>query len=414
MRRLRGRRPGRKISDRGIRVERLTTMARSLAPRLVAWRRHLHAHPELSFEEHRTAAFVADALAAAGIRVERPTATGVVGVIAGRRPGPAVVLRADMDALPIQEQNEVEYASRHPGIMHACGHDGHTAILLGAGRVLADLCEAFPGEVRLVFQPAEERPPGGALDLIAAGVLEGAVAAVGLHLWADLPVGKACVRPGPVMANADEFTITVHGRGGHGSQPHRAVDALVVAAQLVLNLQTVVSRRTDPLRPVVISVGTIQAGYAFNVIAPTATLTGTVRTFDPETRELVRAEIERVVHHTCAMAGATGEFQFFGGYPAVVNDPGIAAIVADAAREALGPDGLVDMDPSMGGEDFAYIAARVPSCYVFLGAGNPAKGIVHPHHHPRFDIDEDALPLGVELLCRAAMRLLTGAGRQTP
>lgn len=384
------------------------TAARALAPQLTAWRRHLHMHPELSFEERETARFVAAALAEAGIAVQRPTPTGVVGVITGGRPGPVIALRADMDALPIQEQNDVGYASRRPGVMHACGHDGHTAILLGTGRVLAGLAGALPGEIRLIFQPAEERPPGGALSLIEAGVLDGVKAAVGLHLWADLPVGKASVRPGHVMANADEFTITVTGQGGHGSQPHRAVDAVVVAAQIVLNLQTIISRRTDPLRPAVISVGTIQAGYAFNVIAPSAKLTGTVRTFDPETREQVRAEMERVVRHTCAMSGATGAFAFFGGYPAVVNDPAVTAVVAEAAREALGSDALVDMDPSMGGEDFAYFAQRVPACYVFLGAGNPDRGIVHPHHHPRFDIDEDALPLGVELLCRAAVRLLTG------
>lgn len=384
----------------------LSPPTRDLAPRLVAWRRHLHAHPELSFREHDTAAWVAAQLGEAGIPVARPTETGVVALIEGGLPGPTVALRADLDALPVQEENPVEYASRCPGVMHACGHDGHTAVLLGVARVLQAERQALPGRVKLVFQPAEEVPPGGALPLIEAGVLEGVSAMVGMHLWADLPAGVAAVSAGPVMACADEFRVTVAGRGGHGSQPHRAVDAVVVASQIVLNLQTVVSRRVDPRRPAVVSVGTVQGGYAFNVIAPSATLTGTVRTFDAATRERIREEMERIVAHTCAMAGATGELEFFGGYPAVVNDAGVAAAVAAAAREVLGAAGVVAQEPSMGGEDFAHYAERVPACYFFLGVRNEAKGIVHPHHHPRFDLDEDVLPVAVEILAGAARRLL--------
>ncbi len=386
----------------------LSPLTRDLAPRLVAWRRHLHAHPELSYREHDTAAWVAVRLEEAGIPFTRPTETGVTAEIEGGLPGPTVALRADLDALPVQEENPVEYASRREGVMHACGHDGHVAILLGAAHLLQAGRAELPGRVRLLFQPAEEQPPGGALPLIEAGVLDGVDAVVGMHLWTDLPAGTAAVSPGPVMACADEFRVTVTGRGGHGSQPHQAVDAVVVAAQIVLNLQTVVSRRVDPRRPAVVSVGTVQGGYAFNVIAPSATLTGTVRSFDAATRARIREEMERIVAHTCAMAGATGELRFFGGYPAVDNDEGVTGAVAAAAREVLGEEGVVAQEPTMGGEDFAYYAERVPACYFFLGARNEAKGIVHPHHHPRFDLDEDVLPLGVEILARAARRLLSG------
>lgn len=385
---------------------RLSPAVRALAADLVAWRRHLHAWPELSYQERDTAAWVAEHLERLGIPVERPTATAVVGLIEGGLPGSTVALRADLDALPVQEENDVPYASRRPGVMHACGHDGHTAVLLGVARVLQGERERLPGRVKLVFQPAEEQPPGGALPLIEAGVLDGVSAVVGMHLWVDLPAGTAAVSAGPVMAHAEEFRIRITGSGGHGSQPHQGVDAVVVAAQVVLNLQTVVSRRVDPRRPAVVSVGTVQSGYAFNVLAPSATLAGTIRTFDEETRQRVHAEMERIVTHTCAMAGASGEVAFFGGYPAVVNDAGVAAAVAEAAREVLGPERVLPQEPSMGGEDFAYYAQRLPSCYFFLGAGNADKGIVYPHHHPRFDIDEDVLPLGVEILAGAARRLL--------
>lgn len=379
-------------------------------PELITWRRHLHMYPELGFQEHRTAGFVAERLAAVGLTVARPTETGVVALVEGALPGPTIAVRADLDALPIQEENQVDYASCHPGVMHACGHDGHAAILLGLARVLQATRGELAGRVKLIFQPAEEKPPGGALPLIEAGVLDGVAAVLGFHLWADLPVGTAAVGAGTVMASADEFTITVQGRGGHGSQPHQAVDAVVVAAQVVLNLQTIVSRKVDPRRPAVISVGTIQAGYAFNVIAPTATMAGTVRTFDPATRDMVKREIEQVVRHTCAMAGAEGEFRLFGGYPSVVNDPRLAAMVGEAAGEVFGPERISPQEPVMGGEDFAHYAERVPSCYMFIGARNEVKGIVHPHHHPRFDIDEDALPAGVELLVRAVRIVSRGSG----
>ncbi len=384
---------------------RVREAAAALRPRLVAWRRRFHAHPELSFEERETAAAVAEELAGLGLPVARPVPTGVVAEVRGAA-GPVVVLRADLDALPLQEENRVEYASRRPGVMHACGHDGHAAILLGAATVLAGLQGALPGTVRLVFQPAEEKPPGGARAMVEAGVLAGVRAAVGFHLWSDLPVGTVGVREGPAMAAADEFRVEVAGRGGHGAQPHQAVDACLVAAQIILNLQTIVSRRVNPLRPAVVSVGRVTAGHAFNVIAPRASLEGTVRSLDEDTRALLHRELARVVEHTCALAGAEGRVEVFGGYPPVVNDGAVTEAVRRAAVQAVGRESVLEPEPLMGGEDFAYFAREVPSCYFLLGARNEARGIVHPHHHPRFDLDEDALPVGVEVLVRAALALL--------
>ncbi len=394
------------VTEAGRGLEGVREAAAALRPRLVAWRRRFHAHPELSFEEEETAAAVAEELTRLGLPVARPVRTGVVAEVVGAASGPVVVLRADLDALPLQEENRVEYASRRPGVMHACGHDGHTAILLGAAVMLAERRACLPGRVRLVFQPAEEKPPGGARAMVEAGVLEGVRAAVGFHLWSDLPVGTVGVREGPIMAAADEFRVEVTGRGGHGAQPHQAVDACLVAAQIIVNLQAIVSRRVNPLRPAVISVGRVQAGQAFNVIAPRAWLEGTVRSLDEDTRALLHRELARVVEHTCALAGAEGKVEVFGGYPPVVNDGAVAAVVRAAAETAAGREAVLTPEPLMGGEDFAYFAREVPSCYFLLGARNEARGIVHPHHHPRFDLDEDALPLGVEVLVRAAFALL--------
>lgn len=373
-----------------------------ITPEVVAWRRHFHRFPELSFEEHETSRFIAGQLERMGLGVWQPGGLAVVADIHGGRPGHTVALRADMDALPLSEETGLPFASAHQGVMHACGHDGHMAILLGVARVLTDIAGSMAGTVRLIFQPAEERPPGGAVSLVKAGVLNGVEAIAGLHLWADLPFGVGGVNSGPVMAYADEFSVTIRGRGGHGSQPHRTIDPVVLAAQVILNLQTIVSRRVDPARPAVITVGVVNAGRAFNIIPSEASLSGTVRSLDPETRQQLFAEMDRVVKHTCAMAGAEGNLEFFGGYPAVVNHPAVVALLEKAACAVLGKEGLIRYGPVMGGEDFAYYAERIPAAYFFLGAGRPGQH-AFPHHHPRFDIDERALPLGIEILARFAM-----------
>jgi amidohydrolase len=355
---------------------------------VVEWRRHLHRHPEPSYEEHETAAFVAATLAGFGgaIEVERPTETSVLGRLRGAASGPTIALRADIDALPIAEQSGVEFASERAGVMHACGHDGHTAMLLGAARTLSQQgIEA--GEVRFLFQHAEERPPGGARELVEAGAMDGVDLVYGCHLWTPLEYGKVAARPGPFMAAADFFTLTITGRGGHAALPHTAIDTVAAAAAVVTELQHVVARRIDPLQPAVVTVGSLRAGDAPNVIPGRAELTGTTRSFDPDVRERLPRLIEQVATGVCAAHGAECELDYELGYLPVVNDARATALV----RRAIG-DRAAELDPVMGGDDFSALLARAPGCYAFVGAGGE-----FPHHHPRFRIDERALAIGTRL-----------------
>jgi amidohydrolase len=361
---------------------------------VVGWRRHLHRHPEPSFHEHETAAFVAERLEEMGVAVERPTGTSVLGRI-GEGP-PVVALRADIDALPIREESGVEFASERDGLMHACGHDGHTAMLLGAASVLAE-ADRPAGELRLIFQHAEEIAPGGARDVVAAGAMDGVDFVYGCHLWTPLAYGKVAAVPGPFMAAADFFKLTITGRGGHAGLPHTATDTVSVAAALVTNLQHVVSRGLDPLQPAVLTVGSLHAGDAPNVIPGRAELAGTTRSFDPEVRERLPELIERVAHGVCAAHGAEFELDYTMGYRPVVNDERATALV----REAAGEDVLEDLAPIMGGDDFSAYLEHAPGCYAFIGAGGE-----FPHHHPRFVIDERALEIGTRLHCTVALRAL--------
>jgi len=350
---------------------------------VIEWRRHLHRHPEPSFEEHETARFVAETLESLGVATERPTATSVVGRIGN---GPAIALRADIDALPIGEQSGVEFASENDGFMHACGHDGHTAMLLGAAKQLAE--DPPQGrEIRFIFQHAEELAPGGARELVEAGVMDGVGFVYGCHLWSPLEYGKVVARPGAFMAAADFFSLTIRGRGGHAGLPHAADDTVVAAAAVVTELQHVVSRRIDPLQPAVVTVGSLHAGDAPNVIPGEAVLTGTTRSFDPDVRQRLPRLIEDTATHVAAAHGATAELDFRFGYKPVVNDPGATALV----RDAIG-DRLADLDPIMGGDDFSAYLEHAPGCYAFIGAGGE-----YPHHHPRFRIDERALAIGTRL-----------------
>jgi len=362
---------------------------------VVAWRRHLHRHPEISFEEHETSAWVADKLASFELEVERPTATSVLARLSSGRPGPTVALRADIDALPIQEQSGVEFASERPGAMHACGHDGHTAMLLGAARTLTR-SELSGGELRFIFQHAEELAPGGARELVSAGVIEGVDFVYGCHLWTPLKLGKVAAVPGPFMAAADFFRLTITGRGGHAGLPHTAVDTIAAAAELVGSLQHIVSRRIDPLAPAVVTIGSLHAGDAPNVIPGEAVLTGTTRSFDPGVRERIPKLIDEIARGVCAAHGADHELDFQFGYAPVVNEERATALV----REAIG-DELVEIDPIMGGDDFSAFQAESPGCYAFVGAGGE-----YPHHHPRFQIDERALAIGTRLHVRVALRAL--------
>jgi amidohydrolase len=372
---------------------------------VVDWRRHLHRHPELSFHERETADFVARTLEGfgGGLEVDRPAEHGVVAHLRTGRPGPVVALRADIDALPIDEQSGVEFASENPGVMHACGHDGHTAMLLGAARVLSDDPGALPGgEVRFVFQPAEELAPGGARDLVAAGVMDGVDLIYGCHLWTPLAVGKVAAMPGPFMAAADFFTLAITGRGGHGGLPHLADDVVAIGAQVVANLQHVVARRIDPLERAVLSVGAFHAGDAPNVLPDRAELAGTVRSFDPGVRERMPQLIEDIVRGVTAAHGAQYELDYTFGYKPVVNDEAATALV----RAAIGDEMRADLAPIMGGDDFSAYLERAPGCYAFIGAGDEASGATFPHHHPRFRIDERALATGVRLHVDVARRAL--------
>ncbi|MEX6507769.1 M20 aminoacylase family protein [Jiella sp. M17.18] len=366
----------------------------ALHPEITEWRRDIHAHPELMFDVERTAGIVADKLKAFGVDevVTGIGRTGVVGIIKGRDTGSGRVigLRADMDALPILEATGVPHASQTPGKMHACGHDGHTAMLLGAAQYLAET-RNFDGAVALIFQPAEEGG-GGGREMVEDGMMDrfGIQEVYGMHNRPGLPVGQFLTRPGSIMASADEFEITVEGTGGHAAYPHQCVDSTLIAAQIMLSLQTVVSRNVDPVQSAVVSVTQLHAGEAFNVIPPTAVLRGTVRTLKPEIRDLVEARMAEVVELTARALGGKAVLDYRRKYPVVVNDPARTEFAASVARQVAG-DARVDVDapPVMGGEDFAFMLESRPGAFIFVGNGDTA-----PVHHPGFDFNDEAIPHG--------------------
>jgi amidohydrolase len=376
---------------------------------LIRTRRDLHRHPEIGFQEHRTAGIVAERLRAAGFEVRTGVGgTGVVGTLrGGAGDGPVLLLRADMDALPIHEETEHGFASTVPGAMHACGHDAHVAIGLAVAERLARSRERWRGTVRYLFQPAEEGL-GGAAAVIADGVLDGVDAALGLHVWTGLPSGVVGVVPGPLMAGAGEFEVVVRGRGGHGAIPHETVDALLVASQCVVALQSVVSRNVSPLDPAVVTVAAFHAGAAHNVIAETAELRGTLRAFDPGLLAELPGRVEGVLKGVCSAMGASCEWRYRVECEPTVNDAGLAEVVRRAAVEVVGAE-RVRTDAAvrtMAAEDFGDVLVRVPGCYFFVGCANEERGIVHSHHSPRFDVCEEALPVAVEVLERAALGVL--------
>ncbi|MBK9127355.1 MAG: amidohydrolase [Phycisphaerales bacterium] len=379
--------------------------ARALDATLLHWRRHLHAHPELSGHEANTATYVAAALREMGLE-PRERVGGMYGLTVDLGPagGPCVALRADMDALPIQEQTGLPYASRTPGVMHACGHDAHTAMLLGAARLLSARRGELARPVRLIFQPAEEQPPGGAKPMIDAGVLDGVERVYGLHIWSEMPVGTLGTRAGVFMASTDELDIVIRGRGGHAAMPQQCVDPIVAASQVVVALQSITSRSIAMTDSAVVSITQFNGGTASNIIPEEVRLAGTVRTLSEATRAAVLRRLREIVEGVARAHGAEARVEVGAGYPALVND---AAAVESALRAARGlgiaSESILQLAAQGGGEDFAYYARRVPSAFVFLGARNEAKGCVFAHHHPRFNIDEDALPLGAALLAALAL-----------
>jgi len=379
-------------------------VSRELEQQAIAWRRHLHAHPELSFQEHETTAFVERALTEiGGLELERPAETGVVARLHGARPGKTLALRADIDALPITEESGLEFASTRPGAMYACGHDGHTAMLLAAAKVLVERRDELAGEVRFIFQPAEELPPGGARALVEAGIMDRVDLVVGAHLLSTVDLGRIAVPVGPVTAAADIWDAEVKGRGGHAAMPHKAVDPIVVGSEVVLAFQRLVSRSVDPLKSAVVSVTRFEGGSAHNVIPEAVRLAGTVRTFEPEVRADVRAGMERVLRGVTEAHGAAYTFEYLEGYDPVVNGEQAAELVRAAAVAELGEDVLVEKPPLMAGEDFSSYLSRAPGAFFFIGAGE--KDAV-PHHHPRFTIDERAFRNGIVVFVRTALDYL--------
>ena len=372
-------------------------------------RRDFHLHPELGHQEIRTAGIVAKELQALGLEVSTGVGkTGVVAMIEGSKPGPTLLLRADMDALPITEQTGAEYASQNPGVMHACGHDGHTAILLTAAKMLYDIRAELPGNIKLVFQPAEEGQ-GGAEGMIADGVLDNPKVDItlGLHLWNEMPVGSFALAAGPTMAGTEIFKVRVSGKGGHGAIPHLAVDPILAGAQIVSALQSIVSRNVAPLQAAVVTVTTFHAGEAFNVIPPHVDLTGTIRTFDLDVRETVLRRFNEIVNGVAEGMGCKAEIEHTRMTPALINDARTTKIAQEVATRIFPESEVVTSGPiTMGGEDFAFMMEKVPGLFMFVGSANADKGLNYGHHHPKFDFDEAALPRGAALLAATAVELL--------
>ena len=375
---------------------------------VVALRRDFHAHPELGYQETRSAAIIAQRLRDLGYQVEEGVGvTGVVGVLHGASPGPCVLVRADMDALPIHEETSWQWKSTNQGKMHACGHDCHMAIGLTVARLLAQKRDELRGTVKFMFQPAEEGL-GGAGKMIEAGLLENPRPdyALALHVWSEIEAGVIGLSPGPVMAAADEFRVHITGKGGHGAMPHQTTDAVVVAAQVVGALQTVVARNLKPLEAGVVTVGSLHSGNAFNVIPGEAHMEGTLRSFSQETRTTLRDSARRIVETLPAAFGAQGQWQFLPGYPPTVNDEAVTARLRPVFESIAGTGNVQPFEPTMGAEDMSLVLQQIPGCYFFVGGRSQSSEAVWPHHHPKFNIDESALLLGTRAMLAAVEELL--------
>lgn len=381
--------------------EEIKKLVQNVMPDVYAMRRHIHENPELSNEEVQTAAYMAEKLHSFGLDVKEKVngTTAVIGTLKGGKPGPVIGLRADMDALPITEETGLPFASKTPGKMHACGHDGHMSILLGAAEVLSKIKDQLTGTVLFVCQPAEEKSPlGGAKKLVASGVLDGMDAMFGLHVWPTLPTGKIGVLPGPMMAASDHIRIVLHGKGSHAAMPHRGIDAIVAAAQFILSAQTIISRRVNPLYPAVLTFGRIMGGTRYNVVPDTVELEGTCRTYQAEAQDTVEKCLQEALQGLDTMYGTTSELFYERGYAAVRNTPQQAAFVANVAKDCFGPDILAAVsEPAMTAEDYSGYQQKYDAAFYWLGATKPGAP-VYPLHSEHFAVDEDCLPIGVELM----------------
>lgn len=373
---------------------------------LIALRREFHQNPELSWKEIRTSKRVEEELRKIGIDVQRVVDTGIVGTIKGKKGNKVVALRADMDALPIQEaNNDIPYKSKNDGVMHACGHDSHTAMLLIAAKVLWELRDQIRGIVKLIFQPAEELIQG-AKKMLDEGALEGVHAILGIHIWSQLPTGKVSLEPGPRFAAGDRFKITVKGKGSHGAIPHLGIDAIVAASAIVMNLQTIVSREIDPLEPAVVSLGKINGGFNFNVICNKVVIEGTTRSFNADIQKNFLLLIQRIIYKTAAAFNAQAELDYTAGALPCINDPVVSEVAIESITKLYGDGVIGHFEKTMGTEDFAYFSQKVPGIIAFLGGGNKDKNSTYPHHNEKFNIDEEALPIGVSLYAQFALDFL--------
>lgn len=382
-----------------------------ILPGVVADRRHFHENPELAFEEFETAAYVADRLKQLGVD-DIKTGVGVTGVTGlirgGKGDGKVIMLRADMDALPILEEVEAEYTSKVDGKMHACGHDAHTAMLLGVARILMQHKESFKGTVKVLFQPAEEVPPGGAQAMIKDGALENPKvdAALGLHVASDMPSGQIGWKSGPGSGASDRFRAVIKGKGGHAARPQTSVDPVVIAAQIVIALQSLVSRETDPMDNAVLSTTAVLAGEAFNVIPDTAELRGTIRTASPDTRARMEKRAQEVIRGIAETMGAEVDITFIKGYPSIQNDDDMADLVRRTAIDVAGEDMVIENNLALGGEDFSFFSLEVPSSFFRCGTRNEDRGIVWGHHHPKFDVEEEGFVNGMATMAQSAINYL--------
>ncbi len=384
----------------------ITAFIKAHQQQMIDFRRDLHAHPELPWEEKRTTQQVASALDELGISYRLTAPTGIIAEIQGASPGKTVGLRADMDALPILELNDsLSYKSHTPGKMHACGHDAHTAMLLSAAAALHSVRSQLPGNVRLIFQPAEEIAEG-AREMVRQGAMEGVDNVFGIHIWSQIPSGQISCKVGSSFASADLLRVSFKGRGGHGSMPEACIDAAVVASSFVMNLQAIVSRETAAQDSAVVTIGKMEVGTRFNVIAENAVLDGTVRCFTLETRERLKAAIERYANHTAAIYGASVQVEYTYGTLPVINEERSALLAQSVVREAFGDTALITERPTTGGEDFSFYMEKAPGCFALVGCGNPQKGSDFAHHHGCFNIDEDAMVSGAELYAQYAWRYL--------
>ena len=372
---------------------------------IIAMREYFHENPELSFKEFKTADRLEKELRDMGLNPKRITETGIIADIKGNGKK-TVAIRADIDALPVTEENKVSYVSKNKGVMHACGHDTHMAMLLGAAKMLIAEKEKLNGNIRLIFQPAEELPPGGAVGMIKNGALENVDFVIGQHIMGFIPAGKIAIYYKEMMANADEFDIKIHGKGGHGSAPQDSIDAIYITAHLIEMLNTIVSREIDPQEPAVITTGTVNSGYRYNIIAAHAELTGTVRTFNIDVQEKIIKRIKDILEGLKSIYGIEYEYEYKKGYPVLVNNEKIAKYIEEAAKRIVGKDNIIHPKPNMGGEDFAYFLQKVPGAYYFIGGSNSERGIDSMNHSPTFDVDESALYTGAKVLKEAAMEIL--------